>query len=82
MVQKNEQEIFVEIKEYYKHLAETYERELKRRQAAKIYEKVMRMKISVGERDEVKQKLMTLYEKLGRIKEYYALKEGREKFLG
>ena len=70
-------EISFVIKEFYKKQAEVYEKERRRANASKIYEKLLQMKISEGEREEIKKKLMDLYEKLGRIKEYFILKEGK-----
>ena len=63
------------IKDFYKRQAETYEKELKRSYAVRIYEKLLEMNILELERQEIKEKLMMLYEKLGRLKEYFALKK-------
>jgi len=73
------EEIIFSIKEFYKKQAEEYERELKRNHAAKIYEKLLEMNISDLERREIKEKLMELYEKLGRLKEFYAMKRFEER---
>ena len=72
-------EIYFVIKEFYKKQAEQYEKELRRAHAARIYEKLMEMNISELERNEVKKRLLSLYEKLGKVKEYYALREGSRK---
>ncbi|MBL7052012.1 MAG: hypothetical protein ISS01_02890 [Nanoarchaeota archaeon] len=69
------EEIYFTVKELYKKQAEIYERELKRRQAVKIYEKLLEMRISDLEKQNIKEKLMGLYEKLGLLKEYYVLKK-------
>lgn len=67
-------EIFVQMKECYKRQAEICEKSLKRSQAVRIYEKILEMKISQSEREEIKKKLMNLYEKLGRLREYFSIK--------
>ena len=72
------EEIYYSIKEFYKNQAEIYEREIKRKHAVKIYEKLLEMKISDLERKNIKERLMGLYEKLGMLKEYYFLKKSLE----
>jgi len=76
-VERNE--INFVVKDFYKRRAEEYERGLKRNSAAKIYEKLLEMNISDQERKEIKEKLMELYEKLGRLKEFYAIKRFEER---
>ena len=76
-VEKNE--INFTVKDFYKRQAEEYERELKRNHATKIYEKLLEMSITDQERKEIKEKLMELYEKLGRLKEFYAMKKFEER---
>ncbi len=70
-------EIFVEMKMFYKKQAEAYVRAHKRGQAARIYEKLLRMNLSDVERSEIKEKLLKLYEKLGKLREYFSIKEGK-----
>lgn len=60
------EEVYEEIKEFYKRVAENYEREVKRNHASKIYEKLLEMRIGEKERKEIKERLTELYEKLGR----------------
>jgi len=72
-------EIYFAVKEFYKRQAEAYERELRRNNAVRIYEKLLEMKISEVERKEIKEKLMNLYEKVGRLKEFYAMKRFEER---
>ncbi len=67
-------EIFFTIKQIYKNEAEFYEKNLKRNNAAIIYEKIMQMNIPENEKQEIKNKLLSLYERLGKFKEYYRLK--------
>lgn len=68
-------EIYWGVKNFYKKQAGIYENELKRNHAAKIYEKLLEMKISDLERKEIKTKLLDLYEKLGKFKEYSVLEK-------
>lgn len=62
------------VKETYrsraKHLLDTG----KRKGAMDIYEILLEMKLPSDERDAVAHELLALYEKLGKIREYYALK--------
>lgn len=76
-VERNE--IIISVKDFYKNLAEEYARQLKRNSATKIYEKLLQMSITDLERKEIKGKLMDLYEKLGRLKEFYAMKRNEER---
>lgn len=69
-------EIYWEIKNFYKKQAEIYENDLKRNHAAKIYEKLLEMKITDLERRKIKTKLLELYEKLGKFKEHSILEKG------
>lgn len=62
-------EIYFQIKEFYRRQAEEYERSLKRNHAVKIYEKLLLMRISDVEKKEIKERLKVLYEKLGKLKE-------------
>lgn len=75
-------EIYLAVKEFYKKQAGVYERELRRNHAAKIYERLLEMKISDGEREEIKEKLLKLYEKLGKVREYFNLQKGNYKVGG
>jgi len=72
-------EISFAVKDFYKRQAEEYERELKRNSATKIYEKLLEMNITDQERREIKERLMELYEKLGKLKEFYAMKKFEER---
>lgn len=55
------------IKSFYLSLAQDYEKKLRKSHAIKVYEKLMNMKISEVEKTQIKEKLMELYEKLGKI---------------
>ncbi|HUW43803.1 MAG TPA: hypothetical protein VMV95_02500 [Bacillota bacterium] len=70
------EEIYFTIKEFYKKEAETYEKNLKRAHAARVYEKLLEIRISDLERKEIREKLMGIYDKLGKTKEYLILKKG------
>lgn len=68
-------EIMLAIKEFYKRQAAVYEKERRRAHAAKLYEKLAGMKIlSESEKEDVKEKLLNLYEQLGKVREYQILK--------
>ena len=73
-IEKND--IYFSIKEFYKQEAEAYERKLKRVNAARIYEKLLEMKISESEKKAIKERLLDIYDKLGKRKEYLVLKKG------
>jgi len=72
-VEKNE--IYITIKHIYKREAEKYEEEKRRNHALKLYERLMHMKLSEVEKQELKPKLLELYDKLGKTKEYMLLKK-------
>lgn len=71
-VQKKE--IYSEIKRLYFDQAKEYEKNLKRNHAVKIYEKLLHMGLEDKERQEVREKLIDLYEKLGRFKDAKKIK--------
>jgi len=71
--------IFLKIKDFYKKQAEIYEKERRRNNAIKIYEKLLGMNISEMEKNEIKVKLLGLYENLGMIKDFMELKRRMEK---
>lgn len=65
------------VKEFYKRQAEAYEKDNRRSHAVKIYEKMLLMNPPQSERDEIKVKLMKLYESTGRLRDYFKLKGGK-----
>ena len=69
------QDIYFAVKDFYKRQAEIYEKELKRNHAVRIYEKILEMKITDQERKEIKEKLLNLYEKLGKRREFLFLEK-------
>lgn len=62
-------EIYSETKRLYFRQAEKYEKDLKRNHALKIYEKLLHTGLEDDERISVREKLIYLYERLGRIKD-------------
>jgi len=69
------QDIYFVVKDLYKKQAEVYEKEMKRAHAVRIYEKLSEMNISNSDRQEIKKKLLELYEKLGKFEEMKRLKK-------
>lgn len=67
-IEKND--IYFTIKDFYRRQAEAYESQLKKNHAIRIYEKLLQMKLSETERTEIRSRLLKLYEKMGRIREY------------
>ncbi len=61
--------LYVKLKEFYKEQAKKLEEENKRSQAVKLYEKILMMRILDSEKEEIRKKLIGLYEKLGKYKE-------------
>lgn len=62
-------EIYEEIKNFYRQQAQVCEKESKRNHAIKFYEKMLGLKLTDAERNEVKQKLLELYDRLGKFRE-------------
>jgi len=48
----------------------------RRAQAIKVYEKLVVMDFAPQEKKEIQQQLLSLYEKLGKMNDYFALKKG------
>ncbi len=61
-------------KKVYKESANELMKRDKRKHAMEAYEKLMEMELNSDEKTEVKNELMNLYEKLGKIQDYYTLK--------
>jgi len=70
--QKND--IMLSIKQFYKKQAEAYEKSMKRSNAMKLYEKLLELSSTDSERKEIRTKLLNLYEKLGKFREYNTLR--------
>ncbi len=62
------------VKEFYKTQARFYLTRDKRKHALDTYEKMLTLDLSLEEKREVKEKLMELYLKLGRTRDYSILK--------
>ncbi|MEK6917613.1 MAG: hypothetical protein AABW51_01575 [Nanoarchaeota archaeon] len=74
---KEREGIFSAVKDFCKRQAEVYVKERRRANAIKLYEKLLQMRLSEAERQDIKSKLMSLYEQTGKIKEYFTLKENK-----
>lgn len=66
---REKEDIMFSIKQFYKTQAMVCEKEAKRNQAAKFYEKLLELRITDQERKEIKEKLMNLYKALGKVRE-------------
>ncbi|MDO8460213.1 MAG: hypothetical protein Q7S74_03835 [Nanoarchaeota archaeon] len=71
-------EIKDKIKKIYISQAKSYGTKDKRKHAMKVYEKLLTLDINLTERKEVQTTLMQIYENLGKIKEFYAMKRALE----
>jgi len=72
--QKEKRQLYKEMIDYYKKVANDLELQKKSGQATMVYEKLIRLNISEEEKQEIKEKLLNSYEKLGKTKEYSFLK--------
>lgn len=61
-------------KEWYKAQAKEYLARDRRSHAVIAYEKLLALELSLQEKKEAQTTLLSLYEKLGKVKEFYALK--------
>ena len=75
-VDKERDNVYNTIKEFYKTQAEAHVKSNKRAQAVRTYEKFLQMRLNETERHETKEKLIKLYESTGRLKEYFTLTKG------
>lgn len=66
---EQKKKIVEEIRAFYKKTAKEFEKELKRNQASKVYEKLLKMNVSDEEKQEIKEKLKELYGRLGKVRE-------------
>ena len=62
------------IKEFYKTQAEVHIRNDRRSLALRTYEKMLTLNLNEIERRETNEKLLGLYDKLGKIRDFYTLK--------
>lgn len=65
-------------KELYFSQADAYTKRDKRNQALLTYEKLLTIDLSPDEKRRVQSTLLMLYEKLGKVKDFYALKRNME----
>lgn len=72
--QKERAELYKEYTDYFKKVGEDFEKQGLPGKSTQIYEKLIRMKISDDDKAEVKDKLLNLYDRLGKRKEYTFLK--------
>ncbi|NCN87135.1 hypothetical protein GW932_04840 [archaeon] len=72
--EKEKNELYNELLDYYKKEGERLLKEKKSNQAAQIYERLIRMKVSNEDKLSFKEILLDLYQKLGKTKEYSFLK--------
>lgn len=73
---KDSDEIKSAVKEYFKTYAKSCLIKDKRRKALEAYERIYRdFDLDPREKEEVRQNILNLYEKLGKVKEYLALKK-------
>lgn len=73
--EKDRRELYKEYLEYFKKVGEDFEKQGTLGKTAQLYEKLIRMKISDEDKKDVKERLLKVYDKLGRRKEYNLIKE-------
>jgi len=76
---REREEIKISVKMLYKEQAKTCEAELRRNQATRFYEKILEMRIPEQERRETGEKLLELYKRLGKLREYQVLEKSMQK---
>ena len=67
-------DIMFSIKQFYRKQAEAFEKEMRRNNASRLYEKLLELSTTEAEKRQIRTKLMELYQKLGKFREYNALK--------
>lgn len=68
------EDIKQQVKIWYKQQAESFEKLQKNGNALKAYEKLYTLDLVEAEKQETKQKLLALYNRLGKIREFNAIK--------
>jgi len=63
------------IKEYYQNQAQIYEKEKRRNNATKTYEKLLTLNLPDSEKREVEKKLLELYKELGIMDKYMVMRK-------
>ena len=73
---KEKEEMKAALKELYFKQAKAFEKAQRNSNAMKVYEKILRMNLAnEAEKAEIREKLLSLYQKLGKIREYMMLRE-------
>lgn len=72
---KQKEELKAKRKGMYTAQVKEYLSRDKRKHAMQTYEKILTLDLDAAERKQVQQELMALYEKLGKVREYYNLKK-------
>jgi tetratricopeptide (TPR) repeat protein len=76
--QRQKEEVKAKRKTLYKAQALDYMKKDKRTYAMKAYEKLLTLDFMHSEKAEIQKTLLSLYEKLGKVREFYALKRAIE----
>jgi len=71
---KEKESLYNELVSFYKKEIEKLEKKNKLGTLINLYEKFLRLKVRDSDKEEVKEKLLKIYEKLGRVKDYKILK--------
>ncbi len=72
---KERDKIVAQIKTAFFAHAQEHEKNRRRNNALRAYEKILELELTETERTQVKQKLLPLYESLGKVREYLNLKQ-------
>jgi tetratricopeptide (TPR) repeat protein len=72
---KEKAEIKARIKQSYKNQALMFEKRNERNKALKIYEKLYSIEMDTSEREALRQKLLDLYDKTGKVREFMMLRD-------
>jgi len=72
--EKEKVDIKKSLKDFYFKQGDAFEKSQRRSNAIKLYEKMQTIPLEEVEKSQVKERLMNLYEKTGRLKDYFAMK--------
>lgn len=70
--------IYANVLKLYKSSAEMLEKEMKRNQASKYYEKLLNMNVPENEKEFIKTKLAEIYSKLGKVRDMAFINRNEE----
>lgn len=73
--QNEKRDVMSKVVNFLKNEAQNAVKTDRRKSAIEIYEALLNFEISESDRKEINSELLPLYEKLGKIKEYYSLKK-------